>query len=380
MDPKRKILHTGRDERLLVPGHADTCPSRVFKGSLRMKLITRPIPLFFVSGVLLFSSWTICTADEADETKASSARTPVQEKALETVKRSVSSMPAGPFLKNNPLPKMDRATDTLRVLLIGSSWGMDTISRFSEVVRAGGIRNVVGDLYHSGVTFKQHAEFAEKSSREYTYTKWVDGKLLTASKEQTALAGLTDEKWDVVILMQGACESGLWQTYQPYMEQFVRWVAKNATNEKVVFALNSTWAKASWSNVWKTYPTQQDMIDRSRQSAKNALKATGIDLILPTGTAIDNARHSGLAKTAQTRDLARDDVHLDLGIGRYITACTLFEAIVKPIFGLSVEGNTFRDATDTEHNTPITDQNAPVAQKCAILAVRNPWSRTPVTE
>lgn len=359
-----------------LPGVA----AEMIEGLLRMNVRNGPIAVFFAMGVLLFCSRAPCVAKDAHATNAPSERASAQAESPENAHRNVRSLPAGPVLKNNPLPKMDRATDTLRVLLIGSSWGMDTISRFSEVMSAGGIRNVVGDLYRSGVTFKQHAEYAEKSSREYTYTKWADGKLLAASKEQTSLAGLTDEKWDVVVLMQGACESGLWRTYQPYMGQFVRWVATNATNEKVVFALNATWAKANGSNVWKDYPTQQDMIERSRLAAKNAAKATGIDLILPTGTAIDNARHSSLAKTANTRDLARDDVHLDLGIGRYITACTLFEAIVRPIFGLSVEGNTFREATDNKQSTPITDLNAPVAQQCAILAVRNPWSRTPVAE
>ena len=273
--------------------------------------------------------------------------------------------------KSSGLPKKDVDTDTLKVLMVGSSWGVDTIARFSEVAYASGISNIVGDLYHSGVTFRQHIKYAQDESPEYTYMKWVDGEKVQVEDEQTLNRALEDQDWDVVIIMQGAYQSGIWSTYQPYMNDFIRWIKEHAKNPDLVIALNATWAKASWSTDWMCYPTQEDMVEKSRLAYLNAMKESGIEVVIPSGAAIANARQSDLSSTANTKDLSRDGIHLDIGIGHYVTACAVFESICEPMFGISILGNPFRDLKDTSINTPINDQNAIIAQECAIAACRN---------
>ena len=68
---------------------------------------------------------------------------------------------------------------------------------------------------------------------------------------------------------------------------------------------------------------------------QRAAYESDLELLIPTGTAIQNARENQYLKTIND-ELTRDGSHLDLGIGRYITALTVFITI----FGTDVLGGT----------------------------------------
>ena len=58
---------------------------------------------------------------------------------------------------------------------------------------------------------------------------------------------------------------------------------------------------------------------------------------------------------------------MDYKYGRYLTACVWFETLIKPVLGVSVKGNAFRNAgTDNE----VTDKEAKMMQKVAVKAVK----------
>src|SRR5690606_7777061 len=80
------------------------------------------------------------------------------------------------------------------------------------------------------------------------------------------------------------------------------------------------------------------------------------DVVVPAGTAIQNARTSCIGD-----NFTRDGYHLDLTIGRYTAACAWFETI----FGKSVIGNTYKPAE-------LSDYKAQLAQTAAHLAVLKP--------
>lgn len=75
--------------------------------------------------------------------------------------------------------------------------------------------------------------------------------------------------------------------------------------------------------------------------------------------------------TPEAYDFTRDGYHMDYGAGRYLAACTLFETVIKPVFGISCLGNTFRVASGSNVKVPVTDANAAKNQSFALRAVRN---------
>lgn len=74
-----------------------------------------------------------------------------------------------------------------------------------------------------------------------------------------------------------------------------------------------------------------------------------LKVLIPTGTAVQTARIA-----SGNYDLTRDGYHLDRLTGRYIAACTWFEAI----FGESVIGNPY-------HPAGMTAEQARMAQEAA---------------
>ena len=99
-------------------------------------------------------------------------------------------------------------------------------------------------------------------------------------------------------------------------------------------------------------------------------------MIIPTGTAIQNARTTNLNTP---HGLTRDGKHLAYGVGRYVAACTWFEALIAPVYGVSVVGNsTIHDIDENEQNNstyetaPVTNENRILCQQCAAAAVANP--------
>ena len=108
-------------------------------------------------------------------------------------------------------------------------------------------------------------------------------------------------------------------------------------------------------------------------ATKSLQEEYGIDFIIPYGTAIENLRSSSLNNEY---DLTRDGLHLTYGLGRYTAACCYYESLIAPRSGISVLGNAARyDASQAASSKypsiSVTDENALIAQKAAVLATKH---------
>ena len=86
-------------------------------------------------------------------------------------------------------------------------------------------------------------------------------------------------------------------------------------------------------------------------AVKKAANLVGIKKIIPSGTAIQNARTSFIGD-----HMNRDGYHLDLTIGRYTAACTWFEAL------------THQNVTENPYSPEGMD---PIHKKAAQMAAHN---------
>ena len=97
-----------------------------------------------------------------------------------------------------------------------------------------------------------------------------------------------------------------------------------------------------------------------------------LQFYIPVGTAIQNARTTELADPVigesqpVNRELTRDGFHLNYTIGRYIAACTWFEALT----GISSVGLKSRPKG-------VTPVQAELAQRAAHAAIEVPVAVTP---
>ena len=150
-----------------------------------------------------------------------------------------------------------------------------------------------------------------------------------------------------------------------YMAALAAYI-KSIVGDNVKIAFNMTW-------VGEPYHSHPEIVafDGDCQKLYETIAAVmkhtvvpteGIDIVSPTGTAIQNAR------TALTEDVTRDGYHLSLHVGRYIAGLTFFAALTgEPVEAVSwaPEG--------------VDEQTAAVCRAAASAALKHPFSVTTLT-
>ena len=252
---------------------------------------------------------------------------------------------------------------TVRILAIGNSFSQDAVEQYlHELAEAEGISTIIGNMFIGGCSLERHVKNARDNAPAYAYRKiGTDGKKREKGKMSLETV-LADEDWDYVSLQQASPFSGMYETYEASLPELIEYV-KARLPKTTKLMLHQTWAYASTSrhSGFKNYNCNQlTMYQAIADAVKKAAKANKIKIVIPSGTAIQNARTSFIGD-----HLNRDGYHLDVKIGRYTAACTWFERIFKH----NVVGNPY---------TPegLDEARKAVAQKAAHAAVKHPYKVT----
>ena len=270
---------------------------------------------------------------------------------------------------NHPLP---HRPDTLKILAIGNSFSDDGTQHLPALLEGAGIHNViVARLYIGGCTLERHCQeydaFNEKGLRSYIYYKSTGNKWETVSKKASILDGIEDEDWDIVTLQQASGYSGLYDSYNPYLERLIGIVRQHCSNPDATIVWHMTWAYATTSghHHFKWYDKDQNkMYGKICGCVVNLKKDRDIPVVIPSGIAVQMGRGTSIAGE---KELTRDGFHLSYSVGRYLAACTWFEALIRPTLGKKVKGNPARlQGTENE----VSPETAKICQKLATRAVK----------
>lgn len=252
---------------------------------------------------------------------------------------------------------------TVKILAIGNSFSQDAVEQYlHELADAEGISTIIGNMFIGGCSLERHVKNARENAPAYAYRKiGTDGKKREKGKMSLEMV-LADEDWDYVSLQQASPFSGMYETYETSLPELIEYV-KARLPKKTKLMLHQTWAYASTSNHsgFKNYNRDQlTMYQAIADAVKKAAKVNRIKIVIPSGTAIQNARTSFIGDR-----LNRDGYHLDVKIGRYTAACTWFECIFKH--------NVVRNPYAPEG---LDEARKAVAQKAAHAAVKRPYKVT----
>jgi hypothetical protein len=255
--------------------------------------------------------------------------------------------------------------DIIRILAIGNSFSEDAVEQYLyDLAHEEGIPVVIGNMYIGGCSLQKHMKNAQENRPAYRYRKiGPDGKM-TEMKGTSLEKALRDENWDYVSFQQQSGKSGIYSTWEEHLPQLIDYV-RTMVSKKTEFVIHQTWAYAEDSNHrdFKNYSNDQlTMYNAIVDAVKRSAKLTKVKVVVPCGTAVQNAR------TTVLKDMTtRDGYHLDLKVGRYIAACTWFEKI----FGVDVTGKEFAPEG-------VTPEQRILAQKAAHAAVKKPYKITKI--
>ena len=253
----------------------------------------------------------------------------------------------------------------VKLLAIGNSFSDDAIEHYlSGLAEANGDTIIIGNMYIGGCSLEKHYHNSVNNTASYSYRKIVNGTK-TITPKYRLIDAISDEDWDYISFQQVSSLSGQYASYFPYIEHLINYANEHSTNPEMEVVLHATWAyaqtskHAGFANYGKDQITMYNaIIDATGRVAQK----TGIDIIIPAGTAIQNARTSSLGDT-----FCRDGYHLELNYGRYTASCAWYEKL----FGISVVGSGYEPYS-------ITPYQARVAQLAAHYAVNEPAKITPV--
>lgn len=295
---------------------------------------------------------------------------------------------------------------SLKVLAITSSFGLNTTQLLYDVAVAEGYAPedvTVARLYASGCSLEKHVNHAPDKP-VYQYTKVSGdpavvaehaaegqevGKMFEVKKEgdATLLDGLLDEKWDIIFMQQGARISPIKSSYldaegrdyitrlRGIMEPYVKQQCPDAR-----FVWNMLWAFDKGSDEAPLDTTfkgdQLAMYQASIDCTMTyVMPRNDYDRIIPSGTAIQNARTSFFGET-----LSRDTYHLN-NLGATIAAYDLFAVLtgqeIKEI-NLDIVSASAKNgiAGAAKIKTPFREDEKLAIMEAVNNALRNPYAVT----
>ena len=215
----------------------------------------------------------------------------------------------------------------LKILLIGNSFSEDAVENLYDMAKAAGVEQMeLGHLYIGGCSLATHLQNISFNLPQYRYSSKIGDDVWRTSLYTKPSVGFEANDWDFVTIQQSSDQSGKANTYDdvnPLLDK----IQSQCTNENVAFAWHMTWAYQQDTDHWAfpDYSSNQTTMYNAIVSSVQQKIVTNkrIVKIIPSGTAIQNARTSYLGDT-----LTRDGYHLSLNQGRLIASASYLASLI----------------------------------------------------
>jgi hypothetical protein len=214
----------------------------------------------------------------------------------------------------------------IKILAIGNSFSQDATTYLYDIAKADNLEIKVVNLYIGGCSLKTHWSNIESDAANYDYE--LNGH--NTGRKISIKEALQEEAWDYVTLQQVSSESGLLDTFYPYITKVSDYVKEFVPQAKQL--IHQTWAYEidSDHSAFVNYDCDQmkmyDALTNAYQKAAEELSLS----IIPCGTVIQTLRKAPLFDYANGgNSLCRDGFHMSLDYGRYATGATWYEFILK---------------------------------------------------
>ena len=284
-----------------------------------------------------------------------------------------------PYFTNHPLPV---SQEELCVLAIGNSYTIDGTAYLDEVLKG-------AEADRSSLCVYVVTE--GNTSLQYWSQKLESGDTVTAHRvagfrkvavTRGSLKDILDQQWDVVVFQQVSTLSTNYKSYNPYLRKLITGVRNHCKNPVVSLAWQLIPA-APKDYIAGDLSSSDKRWEQIAEATRHMSQMDGIDIIIPTGTAIQLARHSSLENTM---DLTRDNIHLCYGVGRYIAACTWAQTLFASLYNFNItDCSTTHALTPTESNEQyegfvptssiaVTQENKDTCLNCVSEACKHPYS------
>jgi len=283
---------------------------------------------------------------------------------------------------------------TVRILSIGNSYSQDALSYIPFILPniQSNIKVEIGILYMNGATLAQHYNNFINRTDAYTYYLFKDSTAWSNLGAYTIQGALKSQNWDIILLQQGSMSSFTWSTYQPYLNDLI-----DLIYSQISYPVKFGWMLTqSRPKNGDTVFDDEEILEHFQAICENSQKVmneTLCEFLFPVGTAVQNARTTSLNDLGDYGKLCSSDGgHLQEGLPCQLAAYSCIIELLNIIgYGnKSIYGETTRVTSEWTsgksipgpNGSPVgsTDANCAIAEKCAIMAHKNPYRLTDMTD
>lgn len=282
-------------------------------------------------------------------------------------------------LMNNPLPVLK---DTMRVLALGNSYTDDATSYLPVFFANSDIDEKKICVYMGARSAASLQTWNDLFDINSVVKLSLKAGNLQMPVVEAPLHEILAQNWDVVVLQQQSDLAVNYSSYNPYLRNLIKGIRDVCINPNLSFV---------WQMPWSHYEGNDKKADILWHSISIATKKQvfydGIDIVIPTGTAIQNARHTILP---QTGGITRDGIHLSYGLGRYIAAATWFQVLFSHMDKDWVAADCLYHLSDNEKKTirensfyecyDVIGEYQNICKKCACVAVEDMYRISSVND
>ena len=289
------------------------------------------------------------------------------------------------------LPTMADTPSRVRVLSIGNSFARDAFAYVPFLIEelSPGTKVDFSILYIGGCGLERHYNglVGELPDYELDTYRSEDGHW-NMEKHVTLQKGVLSNDWDIIILQQQSAASRYYETYQPHLDILLDYL--RSTCPQATFAWLMTQAYGTGYKPLGDM-TMDEMWARVNEASQRALEETSIQLMIPAGTGIQNARYTVLDRLGKAGHLVNDGFHLQEGIPPLIEGLTATAVLMKH-YGTEVDVEKSRlkitPEWRKERQTPqpngepeeASDEEYRLARRSARWALEKPWQLTVVED
>lgn len=245
----------------------------------------------------------------------------------------------------------------IKILDIGNSFSEDATYYLHQIGKTVGIDSKVVNLYIGGCSLETHMNNVKNDEALYRYQ--INGCI--TEQYVSIKEALLEETWDYITIQQASHESGIIESYYPYVELLYDYIREYQKDAKIL--LHQTWAYEidSNHNYYDRYNnSQREMYNKLKNAYADVKEKLGIDMI-PCGDVVQEVRKKTPFQYEKGEmSLCRDGYHMHFIYGRYLLAATWYEVI----FGLSILENDFIPKTDYMPDVEIDLEALQVIKTC----------------
>lgn len=213
----------------------------------------------------------------------------------------------------------------IKILAIGNSFSQDSTTYLYDIANVANTQIKVVNLYIGGCSLETHWQNIEVDATAYDYQ--LNGQ--SSNRKISIKEALQEDTWDYVTIQQVSNDSGLIDSYYPYINKILGYVKQYAPQAEQL--IHQTWAYEIDSDHGAFTNYQSDQT-KMYQALTDAYQRVADELslkIIPCGQVIQALRANPLFDYANGGiSLCRDGFHMSLAYGRYAVAATWYEFIL----------------------------------------------------